>query len=390
MYSRIIKSKIEYWLKEHMVLIVYGARQVGKTTLVKEIAAQFDPNYKYFDCENFEIQEILNSRILSRLENFVGDAKLIVFDEAQKVQHIGVALKLIHDHIPTVKIIATGSSSFELANKISEPLTGRNIKFELYPLSMKELGTKKDYVDMLSQFRRTLQYGSYPAIVDSDNDKSNEKLKNLANDYLYQDIINIGHLRNPLLLRKVVKSLAILIGQTITATSIANLAGTDRATVERYIDLLEKSFIIKVLRPLHRSHSREIMFPFKVYFYDLGIRNAILGEFKPIEQRDDTEVGALWENFCVIERIKKNEYGNPEVEGENYGINKLYYFWRTKEPVPKEYDLIEERNGFMDVFEMKWNARKAQGVKNYAVFFETYPNSKLYIIHNDNWMTWLM
>jgi uncharacterized protein len=390
MYIRLIKKKIEYWMTKHYVIIVYGARQVGKTTLVKEIAVNYDPNYMYFDCEDYRIQEILNSRSIDKLKSFVGDSKLIVFDEAQKVQHIGVALKLIHDHIPTVKVIATGSSSFELANNVSEPLTGRNMQFELYPLSMKEISSKKDYLGMLNQSENTLRFGSYPQIIDYSDKDSEDSLKKLVKDYLYRDIVEIGQIRNPMLLNNLVLTLAYSIGQTTTSTAIAKRVGTDRETIERYLNLLEKSFIIKILRPLHRSHVREIMYPFKVYFYDLGIRNAILEDFKSVTIREDIEKGALWENFCVIERIKKNEYGDPDKEDEKFGINKHYYFWRTKESSPKEYDLIEERNGFMDVFEFKWNKKKAQGVKNYAVFFETYPNSKLYIIHNDNWMTWLM
>jgi uncharacterized protein len=390
MYKRILKSQIEHWLKTDMVLILYGARQVGKTTLARVIAKEYDENYFYVDCEDFTYQEILNSRSIETLKRFIGTAKLVLFDEAQKVQHIGVALKLIHDHIPTVKVIATGSSSFELANKVSEPLTGRNMKFQLYPLSVGELAQNQNLFALSSQLGDILRFGTYPNVVNQGGNEAQAVLKTLANDYLYRDALELADVRKPVVFKNLARTLAYLIGQTVNYSDIAKKVGTDRDTVERYMDILEKSFIIKILRPLHRSHIREILHPFKVYFYDLGVRNSLIGEFKPITQRDDREVGALWENFCVIERIKKNEYGNPNSQYELLGVPKQYYFWRTKESSPKEYDLIEEFNNHFDVFEMKWSAKKEDGVKKYEVFFESYPHSQLNIIHNQNWWNWLM
>jgi uncharacterized protein len=390
MYTRIIKSQLEYWLKTDKVLILYGARQVGKTTLAKEIAANYDSNYTYIDCEDFGVQDILNSGSIEKLKRFVMGVKIIIFDEAQKVENIGIALKLLHDHVPELKIIATGSSSFELANKVSEPLTGRNIKFTLYPLSLGEIGQKENMFSISNQLDIYLCYGSYPGVMGQPDNISQALLRTLAVDYIYRDIFDLVEVRKPVIFRDLMKTLAYLIGQTVTYSDIAKKINTDKTTVERYIDLLEKSFIIKILRPLHRSHIREIIHPFKVYFYDLGIRNAIISEFKPINQRDGFEVGALWENFCIIERIKKNEYGNPEKEDEKFGIFKQYYFWRTKESTPKEYDLIEEKDGKFDVFEMKRSEKKEGTVKKYNVFFETYPKSELNVIHGGNWDEWLV
>lgn len=325
----------------------------------------FDKEYIYIDCENFEIQEVLNSRNVEILKRFVGKAKLIIFDEAQKVQYIGIALKLLHDHLPSLKIIATGSSSFERANKLSEPLTGRNVKLHLFPLSLKEITGNQNMFEISSGINNILRFGTYP------------------------DIYGIGEIRKPQQFKDLIITLAYLIGQTVTYSDIAKKLETDRGTVQRYMHLLEKTFIIKILRPLHRSHVREILHPFKIYFWDLGVRNFLVEDFKPIKQRIGGEIGSIWENFCIIERIKKNEYGEIG-SNSNYGINKNYYFWRTKESSPKEYDLIEDYNGHFDVFEMKYNLKKEKSVKKYDIFFKTYPNSTLNIISQENWWEWLV
>lgn len=390
MYNRILQTQIEYWLNSDMVLILYGARQVGKTTLAKKIAYKYDKDYFYVDCEDFTYQSVLNSGSIEQIKTFVGSKKTIVFDEAQKVQHIGIALKLIHDHFPEIKVIATGSSSFDLANKISEPLTGRNIKFHLYSLSLKELAQQENVFNIGSKLLNILRFGTYPKIVGLSDDDSVNVLKALSTDYVYRDIKELIEIRKPQQFKDLLRTLAFLIGQTVTYNDIAKKIGSDRETVERYIDILEKAFIIKILRPLHRSHIREVLHPFKLYFYDLGIRNALIGNYTPITSRDSREVGVLWENLCVIERFKLNEYGNPEDDKLKLGLHKNYYFWRTKEASPKEYDLIEELDSKFQVFEMKWSSNKENSVKRYNVFFETYPNSELNVIHNENWWKWLI
>jgi uncharacterized protein len=396
MYSRSIKPQIQHWMNQHLVIIIYGPRQVGKTTLAKEIAKEYDDNYLYIDCEDYTFHEALNSRKLDQLKKIVGDNKLVVFDEAQRVKYIGASLKLLHDHLPDLKIIATGSSSFELANKVSEPLTGRNIKFELYPLAPKEIQGTDSIITLESKLQNLLRFGSYPKVLELGERESEIFLKTISSDYLYRDVLELGNVKKPMEFRNMVRTIAYLIGQLTTAHEIAKKIGTDRQTVERYLDLLEKAFIIKILRPLHRSHVREILHPFKIYFWDLGVRNSVIDDFKPIGMRDERDVGAIWENYCIIERIKKNLYGNNSNSGgENnpdyiLGINKSYHFWRTNEPSPKEYDLIEERDGQFQVFEIKWAKSKAEKVKTYPVFFDTYKNSTLEVIHSENWTDWLV
>ena len=377
MYTRELKKEIQKWLEEDNVIIVYGARQVGKTTLVKEIATELDSNPLYIDCEEVLTQDILNTRNLQDYKTLIQDYKVVIFDEAQKVKHIGASLKLMHDHIKGVKLIATGSSSFELANKLSEPLTGRNYTYTLYPLSLKELSQKENMFALSSSLSTILRYGTYPKVFGSGDQKAQKDLKVLANDYIYRDTFEIeGGIRKPVLYKALVRQLATLVGQETTLQELSQKLNADRETIERYLDILEKSFIVKILRPLQQNKAREIMYPFKIYFYDLGVRNGVLNEFREIVLRDSREVGALWENFCVMERIKKNEYA---------GISKNYYFWRTKDQPIKEYDLVEEKDGHYEVYEMKWSQKKESQVKKYPIFFETYPKSKLSVIHNENW-----
>ena len=385
MYRRILKTQIMNWINVHKVIILYGARQVGKTTLVKEIAGEIDSNYFYCDCESYEIQEILNSRTISKLEVLLKGKKTVIFDEAQKVQYIGIALKLIHDHLPEIQVIATGSSSFELANKVSEPLTGRNLKFLLYPISLGEIVNNSSGNDNVfsigAKINNYLRFGFYPEVIDQDIQNSEKYLRTIAADYLYKDALELGWVQKPIIYKNLLRTLAYLVSKETTINELSKKLGADRETIERYIDLLQKTFVIYVLRPLHRNHSKEISYPFKVYFWDVGIRNSIIEDFRSIEIRDSNEIGSLWENMCVIERIKNNEYN---------GIQKNYYFWRTRESSPKEYDLVEEKDGTMQVFEIKWSEDKAKKVKKYPAFFESYPNSTLDVIHSKNWYEWLV
>jgi uncharacterized protein len=381
MYQRTLKTQINKWITDHKVIILYGARQVGKTTLAKEIATELDPSYLYCDCESMEIQNVLNSRSIETIKLLLRETKTVIFDEAQKVQYIGVALKLIHDHLPEIKVIATGSSSFELANKVSEPLTGRNLKFHLYPLSLGELSEQENVFALTAKLGNFMRFGLYPEVVNLPEEKATRYLKTISSDYLYKDALELGWIQKPIIYKNLLRNLAFLVSKETTINELAGKIGADRETIERYLDLLQKTFVIYVLRPLHRQHHKEVVYPFKVYFYDLGIRNAIIEDFRPIESRDSNEIGSLWENLCIIERLKKNEYA---------GESKLSYFWRTRDNNPKEYDLVEEHNGQMQVFEIKTSGTKEHTVKTYPSFFEAYPESTLQVIHKQNWWEWLV
>jgi uncharacterized protein len=381
MLDRTIVTQMDKWLNTHHSFTIYAARQTGKTTLVKNYAQKTGLEYKYFDCDRIQNQLIFSAQDEVVLKEIIGNAKLLILDEAQRVKNIGLNMKIIHDHIPEVKVIATGSSALDLASEIKEPMTGRDFSFHLYPLSVAELGQKYNVVELAFRLESFILYGTYPAIINSEsNDEKVQLLYTLSENYLYKDILELDLVKKTAILLNLLRLLAFSIGSEVTSASLANQLEVRQETVERYIDLLEKCFIIKRLRPFYRKVTNEIKHPYKVYFWDLGIRNALLEDFKPLDLRDDRSLGGLWENFCIIERIKKMS---------NQGIRVKHYFWRTNESSSKEYDLIEEVDGNLTVFEIKWGKSGENKVKKYPVFFETYVGSKLYIITRENFLDWL-
>jgi hypothetical protein len=275
-----------------------------------------------------------------------GSSKIICLDEAQKVMNIGSILKLIHDELPVYKIIATGSSSFELANKIVEPLTGRNIKFRIYPLSISELEMKNGWLWVLNSLNQLLVYGNYPGLIELDSRDKELKLSELTADYLYQDILVYESIRHPAVIRNLLKALALQVGSQVSVNELSGLLGLSRPTVEKYLDLLEKSFVVFRLPSFSRNLRNEIRKNQKFYFYDNGILNALTGNFSSVQNRSD--IGALWENFCVSERMKQRNTGVQ-------GIVNMY-FWRTYDGA--EIDLVEESGGTLKAFEFKWNIKK--------------------------------
>jgi uncharacterized protein len=377
MFKRTIESQIKKWLFKKEVLIIYGARQVGKTTFAKEIAKEIDPNYKYVDCDLNSNRGFLSSQDDIILKNFVGDSKVVILDEAQRVENIGLNLKILHTYCPDTQFIATGSSSFDLANKINEPLTGRNIKFYMYPLSLTELLTQDHIFSLKGKLEQFLIYGLYPGVYNLSVDNKAAKLLNISQDYLYRDVLAMDLIKKISSLEDLVRYLALSIGKEQSYANIATKLNMDKKTVEKYITLLEQSFVIFRLKPLYRNIVKEIRKPFKIYFWDLGVRNAILENFLPINVRED--IGYIWENFCIVERMKLN----------NNKIAK-YHFWRTNDQ--KEYDLIEEKNGTFEVFEIKWNENR--NAKHHQEFFDNYKtinNSGIAnIINRDNWENWLI
>lgn len=382
MYIRTIIAQMDEWLHTHHSFTIYGARQVGKTTLVKNYAEKSGLKYLYLDCDKFEVRKSLEVQDDIQFKKLIGDNKLLIIDEAQRVNNIGLNMKIIHDNIPDVKVIATGSSALDLASEIKEPMTGRDFDFYLYPLSLIELSQKYNYFDLNFRFEEFLLYGTYPDIVDLPSYKAKERqLMSLADNYLYKDLLELDLIKKTSILKNLLRLLAFCVGSEVTNQSLAEKLEVKGETVDKYIDLLEQCFIIKRIRPFNRKVSSEIKHPYKVYFWDLGIRNALMGDFKPLIARDDRSIGGLWENFVIIERIKKLS---------NEGIRVNHYFWRTSDTPNKEYDLIEEVNGELTVFEVKWGKSGVNKVKKYPVFFDTYKGSELHIISKDNFTDWLV
>jgi predicted AAA+ superfamily ATPase len=360
MFYRKIERLVKNSLFQKKALIILGARQTGKTTLVKNIL-QTLPDYQttYLNCDETVTRETLIEPSLVELGRIVSDNKIVVIDEAQRVKNIGLTLKLMVDNFPDCQLIVTGSSSLELANEINEPLTGRKFEYLLFPISWAEFSDKVGYLAAKSQLETRMVYGMYPDVINNVG-QENKILQNLASSYLYKDLFNYQAIRKPELLDKLLKALALQIGSEVSYTELGGLLGIDKNTVESYISLLEKSFVIFRLNPFSRNIRNELNKKRKIYFYDTGIRNAIIGDFKPLNLRTDT--GHLWENFLIAERFKRNEYR------EHYASS---YFWRTHQQ--QEIDYVEDHNGQLASYEFKWNDN--QKVKVPLTFKTSYPDA---------------
>ncbi|MBU2542157.1 ATP-binding protein [Patescibacteria group bacterium] len=370
---RNLEKQIQNWLFKDMVIILYGARRVGKTTMVKHIIEDFGDDAIYFNCDLAEVRKALESQDHITIKNYIGEKKLVVFDEAQQVRDIGLSLKILHDEFPDLQIIATGSSSFDLANKVGEPLTGRSISFKLYPFSISELEAIYNRFEILSQIDPFLIYGMYPTSVLSNTVDKTVFLKNLVENYLYKDILAFENLKRPDLLLDLLRALALQVGAEVSVNELGTRLGCGTKTVVRYLDLLEKNFVIFKLKPLSRNLRNEIGKKFKVFFYDLGIRNALIERFVSLDKRDD--IGALWENFCILERIKYNQKNE-------IGCN--IYFWRNHKK--KEVDYIEEKNGEISAFEFKWRSEKYKAPED---FLEAYDVDRINLVNRDNFVNFV-
>jgi uncharacterized protein len=371
--KRTIEGPLKECLFKNKTIVLYGARQVGKTTLVKKIESEFrasgDKRIQYLNCDLTSVSQALLKQEESHLSRIVGDTKLLIIDEAQRVENIGLTLKILHDNHPEVQIIATGSSSFDLANKVNEPLTGRLLEFKLYPIGMHELLSCCSFIELQDQLYHRLIYGNYPDIINAGIDQTRLYLDQLCSQYLYKDVLSFETLKNPSLLNKLLQLLSLQLGNEVSTHELAVTLQVSRNTIERYIDLLEKSFVIFRLRAFSRNLRKEINKKFKVYFYDLGIRNSLIQRYNDIELRDD--VGALWENFCILERLKLNEYSLKRYN---------YYFWRTHDQ--QEIDYIEEYDGQLHGFEFKWNPKAKHKIPN--DFLKTYDKSSFSVINTNN------
>jgi len=370
--QRSLQKTLEQNLFQQRVLILYGARQVGKTTLVKSILDNFKGKSKYYSADNSLVVAEFTNKSTQELLNLVKNYELIVIDEAQRIENIGLVLKQIHDELPNLQIIATGSSSFDLANKINEPLTGRKRTFLMYPFSVFELSQNGyDRIDLKANLEKMLMYGMYPQIFHLGADQAKLDLLELTESYLFKDVLLLEDIRNPELLKKLLQALAFQIGSEVSFQKLAMFLSVDQTTIQRYIDLLEKSFIIFRLPAFSRNQRNELTKTRKIYFYDLGIRNSLIQNFNPLELRND--VGALWENFLIVERMKRNEY--QQISSNNY-------FWRNYSQ--QEIDYIEESGGILNCYKFKWNDRKKAKLPN--SFKEAYPNHTFEVINQDNWL----
>ncbi|MEJ5352673.1 MAG: ATP-binding protein [Melioribacteraceae bacterium] len=352
-------------------IIVYGARQVGKTTLINSLLNDLGLQNKditYLNGDDFDVREILSNPNVVKLEGIIGKSKILFIDEAQRIPEIGIVIKIIVDRIKNVQVIATGSSSFLLSRSIKEPLTGRAYEFVLYPLTFGELVEHSSLLEEKRKLERRLIFGSYPEIVSSPGEEK-DLLELLSGSYLYRDLFVMPTVSRPELLEKITKAIALQIGSEVSTVEIGQLVGADRLTVEKYIDLLEKAFIVFRLPALNRNVRNEIKKGKKIYFYDNGIRNAVIKNFNEINLRND--VGALWENYCISERIKFLAYSNHPAQS---------YFWRTTQQ--QEIDYVEEYDNSFSAYEFKFNI--AARPKFSKTFISSYPVKHTNLITPDN------
>lgn len=365
---RKIQDPIENSLFKGKIVIIYGARQVGKTTLVKEIQAKYAPESVFLNCDELDVRQALTDKTSTELKTFLGNKKLVIIDEAQRVKNIGLTLKLLIDNFPQTQIIATGSSSFDLSNEVSEPLTGRKIEFYLFPLSLEELRGVYSDIEIERVLEQRIIYGMYPEIIQIGAEAGN-RLKSLAQSYTYKDVLQYQNIRNPEVLEKLIQALALQMGNEVSYNELASLVGINKNTVENYIRILEQVFIIFRLRPFSRNARNELKRLRKIYFYDTGIRNALINNFNPFHLRQD--IGGLWENFMISEKIKYNH---------NHGKDVNIYFWRTLQK--QEIDYLEEYEDKLSGFEFKWKKDK---FKIPPMFKEKYPQSPVEIINKENY-----
>lgn len=374
--KRSLFSRLEAALQPGKVLVLYGPRQVGKTTLAKDIMNDLPLRSKFVNADELVYREVLASQSSQQLRELLGDSELLVIDEAQRVENIGLNLKILVDGFPHARIIATGSASFDLANKINEPLTGRKLTFNLFPISYAEIQGAVGTIEARSQLERWLIWGGYPAIVTTDEPASRESLLGeLVGSYLYRDILELEGVRRADKIVDLLRLLAYQIGQEVSIAELATSLGLNFQTVSKYLDLLEKVFVIFKVNGFSRNLRKEVTKNSRYYFYDTGVRNSLIQNFNALSLRND--VGQLWENFLVMERRKANQIAGHNVNS---------YFWRTYDQ--KEIDCIEEHGGRLYGYEFKWQAGDIRrAVRN--EFMETYPDSELVTVNQENFEEFL-
>lgn len=369
------KLNISHYLETNKVLIIYGPRQAGKTTLLNRFLADTTMSYKFFSGDDKKFAKDFSQCDTEFIKKMLGNTQLLVIDEAHKIDDIGRALKIAVDFIPGLYVIVTGSSSFDLANVTDEPLTGRKNVVHLYPLSLGEVAQTYGNYETKRALNDYLIYGMYPNVVTYPTyDQKRDRIIEIADSYLIKDILEFDKVKKSKTVIELLKLLAFQIGSEVSTKELADKLGLDAKTVKRYLDLLEKSFVILQLTGFSRNLRNEVTKMSKYYFYDLGIRNALIANFNTVDLRND--VGHLWENFAIMERIKANFYN---------GVYANYYFWRTYEQ--KEIDFIEERGGNLYGYEFKWTEDKVKAPKEWL---ETYTNASYAVITSTTYDDFLL
>ena len=364
MFARIIENTIKEKVNSGKAIVVVGARQVGKTTLLNAILK--DKDYLFLDADDPSTRSLLQNPTTEQIRTFIGEYKFVFLDEAQRIPGIGLTLKIITDQFKGVQLFVSGSSSFDLGNELNEPLTGRKWEYELFPISWEEYENKIGFIKSEQQLENRLLYGFFPEVINNQG-KERETLKNLVNSYLYRDILAFSDIRRPEVLEKLLQALALQMGSEVNYNELSQLIGINKVTVQKYIDILEKGYIVFRLNSFSRNIRNEIKQNRKIYFYDNGVRNMIIGNFNQLDLRLDK--GALWENFLVSERRKQNIYKDTFAK---------MYFWRTKQQ--QEVDFVEEKNGKITGFEFKWSNKKTKFPQN---FMDTYKADGFVIDRNN-------
>ena len=370
MIERKLKDVVKAALPRGKAILIMGARQVGKSTLLGQLFGD-RTDVLWLNGDEPDTQQLFDGANSTFLKSVIGNNKYVVIDEAQRIRDVGLKMKLITDNIPDVQLVAAGSSSFELSSVINESLTGRKLEYRMYPLSFAEMVTETGLLEERRMLKHRMVYGYYPEVVTSPGAEQ-EVLLNLTNSYLYKDILSLDRIQKSEQLVRLLQSLALQVGSQVSYHELSLQVGLDSKTVERYIDVLEKCYIVFRLMSFSRNMRNELKKSRKIYFYDNGIRNAIIGNFTSLESRMPAEVGSLWENLMVSERVKKLEYD------QMYGSR---WFWRTKGN--HEIDYIEERDGRIHTFEFKWNENKRSVFPE--LFKKNYPNSSFEVITPANY-----
>lgn len=372
--ERTAESLINNKLRAGKVVILLGARRVGKTFILNDIMKETKEKFIYWNGEDFAVHDLLKQRSIRNYKNIIGDASLLIIDEAQHIPEIGFVLKLIVDSFEKLQIIVTGSSSFDISNRTGEPLTGRKYEIQLFPVSEFEYSKFEKPEERSDNLRQRLVYGCMPELINYPNEKDKEEyLRALVNSYLLKDILALENIRNSSKIFNLVKLIAFQVGSEISLEELGRQLSMSKNTVEKYLDLLSKMFVVYKLTAYSKNLRKEIVKNSKCYFLDNGIRNAIIANFKPLTSRND--IGALWENYIISERIKFQSYNGMIVNN---------YFWRTYDQ--QEIDLVEEREGNLFAFELKWKESKT---KIPTAWEKAYPDSQFKVITQKNYFDWI-